>query len=136
MRVSLQNTCYRNIFIAYVKFLLSCLQKRKERASALEKLNIPESSKVKWRKVMDNALMSSEESDEDGLAVSSGSSSTSDGAHSHSKILLKRPLPYRSGKVDSFFSKLDELSKDEKKTSALSSRLAIPRRTGSAPTRQ
>ena len=39
------------------------VQKHEERAAALEKYTIPESSKAKWRKVMTNVFMSREESE-------------------------------------------------------------------------
>ena len=115
-------------------FLICChilfvvlFQKRKERTTALEKSNLPEASKVKWRKVMDNLLMSSEESDEE---TGSGNSSGT-----NSRILRKHKITFRSDKVDAFFSKLDSLSKDDKKTSSLGARLLIPRREGSPSSR-
>ena len=42
--------------------ILYPLQKRKERSAALEKVDMPESSKSKWRKILTNDFMSSEES--------------------------------------------------------------------------
>ena len=107
------------------------IQKRKERAAALEKCTIPELSKAKWRKVMTNDFMSSEES-EDGDCEDS--SSGSNGTHSVSRVLRTRPLSYRSEKVDSFFKKLATLTKQQKSTS-VGTRLYIPRRIGSTSER-
>ena len=60
----------------------------------------------------DGQLMSSEDSEEE--------------RSGHSKILIKRPLPFRSEKVDVFFRKLDDLTANEKKTTSFNRR-PIPR---------
>ena len=69
--------------------------------------------------------MSSEESDEE---------STSD-SERRVRILRKHKLTYRSDKVTAFFAKLDDLVKEDKKSSALASRLFIPRRDGALSSR-
>ena len=63
----------------------------------------------------DGQLMSSEDSEEE--------------RSGHSKILIKRPLPFRSEKVDVFFRKLDDLTANEKKTTSFNRR-PIPRKIG------
>ena len=104
------------LFLIFAECYILCIilpcQKRKDRAAALERCTLPESSKVKWRKVMDNLLMSSEDS----------------GEEDNVKLLTKRPLRCRTPKVDAFFAKLDSLSATEKK--GANSRLAFPRTIG------
>lgn len=66
---------------------------------------------------MDSQLMSSEDSAEE---------ETESGGLS--KFLMKRPLSFRSEKVNVFFQKLDDLAVNEKKTSA--NWMTIQRKTG------
>ena len=68
---------------------------------------------------MDHQLMSSEESGEEETE-----------GHERSKVLTKRPLPFRSEKVDVFFKKLDDLAINEKKKTSASSRMMMPRKIG------
>ena len=61
---------------------------------------------------MDNELMSSEDCGEEDTA----------------KVLVKRPLRFRTQKVDAFFGKLDSLVANEKRGS--NSRMTMPRTIG------
>ena len=68
---------------------------------------------------MENQLMSSEESEEEETE-----------SHGKSKVLTKRPLSFRSEKVNIFFQKLDDLALNEKKKTSTSNRLTVPRKIG------
>ena len=59
-------------------------------------------SRAMWEKVMTISMMSSEESGNDG----------------EEEILYVHPLPFRSGKVDRFFSMLDNKVKETKSPQA------------------
>lgn len=65
------------------------LQKLNERRSALNKSNMVEKYKEKWRKVMDHTFMSSEESGGE-------------------DIIVVKPLRWRAEKVTNFFHHLDD----------------------------
>lgn len=67
---------------------------------------------------MDSQLMSSEDSAEE---------ETESGGLS--KFLMKRPLSFRSEKVNVFFQKLDNLAVNEKKKTS-ANRMTIQRKTG------
>lgn len=73
---------------------------------------------------MDNQLMSSEDSEEEETE-----------SHGKSKFLTKRPLTFRSAKVNAFFQKLDDLAMNEKKKTSTSNRLTIPRKIGAPSSR-
>ena len=75
---------------------------------------------------MTNAFMSSEESEED-----DDNSSTT-----NSKVLVKRPLSYRTKKVSDFFTKLESLAKNENKVTSLGARQTVARRTGAESKRK
>ena len=78
--------------MGYLLFEYSIYYKNhSKRTAGLEKANIPEESKMKWRKIMNNVFMSSEKSEDEDSSIGSA------------KILVKKPLTYRSQKVVAFF---------------------------------
>ncbi len=81
--------------------LLSCISKRKERQSAIQRNGkLSTEGKAKWMKVMRNDVMSSEESGDDGKNII-------------------RPLKWRSEYVDKMFDKIDQYYGAHKSPQAL-----------------
>lgn len=77
------------------------LQKLQERIATLNKAKLSEKDREKWSKVFVTEMMSSEESD--------------DGDDSP---IVVRPLPWRSNRVDNFFSQLDKRNREHKSPQA------------------
>ena len=78
-------------------------QKLLERKTALGRMEFSNvDSRSMWEKVMTTAMMSSEESGHEG----------------EDEVLYVRPLLFRSGKVDRFFSILDDKVKETKSPQA------------------
>ena len=74
------------------------MQRRAERVSEFQKMSYSDSDREKWRKVLVNQLMSSDESEyEDDQAV-----------------FVVKELPWRSSKVTAFFEKLDGVHQSRK----------------------
>ena len=94
-------------FLHYANVFL--LQKLKRRQTALFKTNaLNQAQKEKWAPCIVAEMMSSEESDGD------------DNGDEESTVFVVRPLPWRSDKVNSFFSSLDsKFSKNQSKKSAM-----------------
>ena len=78
--------------LKHLGFIVFFVQKLHDRTAFLKKTSLSEWDKLKWKPVMSSEFMSSEESD------------TED-----SENLLKRSIPWRSNKVNNFFSELDKL---------------------------
>ena len=78
------------------------LQKLQERQAMLQRCNLPEQQKEKWRKIVVAEMMSSEESD----------------AADDDDTIIVKPLPWRSSKVADFFQNLDALGSDGKTSQA------------------
>ena len=94
-------------FLHYANVFL--LQKLKRRQTTLFKTNaLNQAQKEKWAPCIFAEMMSSEESDGD------------DNGDEESTVFVVRPLPWRSDKVNSFFSSLDsKFSKNQSKKSAM-----------------